>query len=176
MEGRGKEWGGPPLCCCRCCFNCRLVSGQLLIHSSSATTTNRGHTRQSRAEPGRAVWDTGRQRRASQTPLKKKPGDQFLHCRYGNRAVSIECLTAFSLSLHLHLISPSSLPLSLSLSLLSLSPSAAVLPHSSSSSSSHLLLWNKSTAVSASLRASALAIKHATVLRLQPFVWLLIQR
>ena len=44
---RGKGWGGPPLCC----LNCRLVSGQLLIHSSSATTTNRGHTRQSRTGP-----------------------------------------------------------------------------------------------------------------------------
>lgn len=31
-----------------CCFNCRPVSGQLLIHSSFATTTNRGHTRASR--------------------------------------------------------------------------------------------------------------------------------
>lgn len=45
-----------------------------------------------------------------------------------------------------------------------------------SSSSSHLLLWNKSAAVSASLGASAQATKRATVQRLQSFIWLLIQR
>lgn len=45
------------------------VDSQLLRHHNK----QRPHkAEQSRAGLGRAVWDTGRQRRASQTPLKKK--------------------------------------------------------------------------------------------------------
>lgn len=71
-------------------FSSRLVLGQLLIHSSFSTTiTNRGHTR--------ADWQcTARQCGTTLPPppphprkKKKIPGDQFLGCRYGNRAVCI---------------------------------------------------------------------------------------
>lgn len=161
-SGGGEERGGvrggvgPPLCC----FNCRPVSGQLLIHSSFTTTTNRGHTRA--GQQSKAGQDTGRQ---SPPP---HPRSQYLHCRYRNRAVSKGL--AVLLSPSFSFLFPSLFDSTFWL----VSPLSLLLP--SSSSSSHLLLWNKSAAVSASLWASALAVKQATVLWLQPFVWLLIQR
>lgn len=123
VERRGGERGGgirggvgPPLCC----FNCRPVSGQLLIHSSFTTTTNRGHTRA--GQQSKAGQDTGRQ---SYPP----PHSQFLHCRYRNRAVSKGLAVLLSPSFSflfpslfdstLWLLSPLSLPLPSILLLLS---------------------------------------------------------
>ncbi|KAI4788075.1 hypothetical protein KUCAC02_036079 [Chaenocephalus aceratus] len=106
------------------------VSGQLLIHSSVCTTTNTRATQ----GPSRAKWD----KKNGKKNTKKKPGSQFLHCRYGNRAVSIgteERLTTFfsiSLLYAFSIISP-------------LIPPGFFFP--GSSSRSHLLFWNKSIAV-----------------------------
>lgn len=58
-------------------FNCRPVSGQLLIHSSFATTTNRGHTRAGRQSSAGSVghWQAvlGPPTPCSNQPTKKKP-------------------------------------------------------------------------------------------------------
>lgn len=67
------------------------VDSQLLHHHNK----QRPHRGQP-AEQSQAVWDTGRQC-CPPPPKKKEEGkkklkssvDQFLHCRYGNRAVSI---------------------------------------------------------------------------------------
>lgn len=81
-EGGEKGWAGPPSLCC---LDGRPVLGQLLIHSSFATTTNR---RPHKGRPSRA-GQGGTLAESATPPKKPQKDDQFLHCRYGNRAVSI---------------------------------------------------------------------------------------
>lgn len=149
-EGQRSEkrgWCGPHSLCS---FNCKLVSGQLLIHSSSATITNRGHTRagrQRRARPsGTLAGSAGppeKKARRSISPLSLRKQSCLYWTGCEERLTAFFSLPPFSFSPHLYLFPPSCL-------FISPAPLPAVFlisPSCLPSSSFNLLLWNKSTAV-----------------------------
>lgn len=150
------------------------VDSQLLCHynkqrphkSQPAVQSGQSGTLASSAGPP----EKKAQRSISPLSLRKQSCLYWTRCE--ERLTAFFSLPPFPFFPHLYLFPPSCF-------FISLAPLPAVFlvsPSCLPSSFFNLFLWNKSTAVSDSLWASAPAIKQTTALRLQPFVWLLIQR